>query len=194
MREWCATAQQAASETTMKPARCRHRAAAAVALSTVSIGVAACGSGQERSVDAVRAGSPRPATHRDFDPAKFSAPTRIDNRWWPLVPGTQFTMVGQANRGAGRTRHRVVFTVTDVTKVIDGVRTLVMWDRDINAGRLSEEELAFHAQDDDGNVWNLGEYPEQRRRGKLAGAPDTWISGLRRARPGILMRAAPRTH
>jgi hypothetical protein len=179
----------------VSPERPRHRLAAVAALSTLSLGVAACGSGQERSgIRALQGDSPPPATHRDFDPAKFSAPTRIDNRWWPLIPGTQFTMVGEADRGGGRTRHRVLFTVTDVTKVIDGVRTLVLWDRDINGGRLLEEELAFHAQDDDGNVWNLGEYPEQRRRGKLVGAPDTWISGLRRARPGILMRAAPRKH
>jgi hypothetical protein len=128
----------------------------------------------------------------DFRAATFSAPTSIDNHWSPLVPGTQFTLVGRSNRGEGRVRHRVIFTVTDVTKVIDGVRTLVMWDRDLNAGRLLEEELAFHAQDDDGTVWNLGEYPEVRRHGRLAGAPDTWISGLDRAVAGVLMPARPR--
>jgi hypothetical protein len=128
----------------------------------------------------------------DFDAASFSNPTTITNQWSPLVPGTQFTLIGRSNRGDGRARHRVIFTVTDVTKVIDGVRTLVMWDRDVNAGRLLEEELAFHAQDDDGTVWNLGEYPEVRRRGRLAGAPDTWISGLDRAKAGVLMPADPK--
>ena len=42
-------------------------------------------------------------------------------------------------------------TVTDLSKVIDGVRTLVIWERDYTAGQLSEPELAFFAQDNAGN-------------------------------------------
>ena len=124
--------------------------------------------------------------------AGFSDPTTIDNAWFPLAPGTQFTLVGSADRGHGQRRHRVVFTVTDLTKVIDGVLALVLWDRDYNAGRLEEGELTFHAQDDEGTVWNLGEYPEEYEDGRLTGAPDTWIAGLARARGGILMLADPR--
>jgi hypothetical protein len=124
--------------------------------------------------------------------AGFSDPTTIDNAWFPLTPGIQFTLVGSADRGHGQRRHRVVFTVTDLTKVVDGVRALVLWDRDYNAGRLEEGELTFHAQDDDGTVWNFGEYPEEYEDGRLTGAPDTWIAGLARARAGILMLADPR--
>lgn len=131
-------------------------------------------------------------TEKAFDAGNFSTGWRIDNRWFPLAPGTEFVLEGRANRGAGLRPHRVVFTVTDLTKVIDGVRSLVLWDRDYNAGRLVEGELAFHAQDDDGNVWNMGEYPEEYERGRFAGAPDTWIAGLAGAKPGILMRAQPR--
>jgi hypothetical protein len=131
------------------------------------------------------------ATHHDFDARNFSASTRIDNPWNPLVPGTQFIYEGRSDRGRGRLPHRVIFTVTDLTKVIDGVRTVVLWDRDINGGRLLEGELAFHAQDDDGNVWNMGEYPEEYEDGKVQ-APDTWLSGLAGARAGIMMRGEPR--
>lgn len=122
----------------------------------------------------------------------FSDPTRIDNRWFPLTPGTQFTYEGQANRGEGQRRHRVVFTVTDLVKVVDGVRTVLLWDRDYNAGVLQENEITFHAQDDEGTVWNFGEYPEEYRRGKLSGAPDTWLAGTDRARAGIVMLAEPK--
>jgi hypothetical protein len=132
------------------------------------------------------------ATHQDFDPGNFNNPTRIDNKWYPLAPGTQFIYEGRSDRGQGRRRHRVVFTVTDLTKSIAGVRSVVMWDRDINAGQLLEAELAFHAQDDDGNVWNMGEYPEEREPGEPAQAPDTWIAGLGDAKAGVLMRADPR--
>src|SRR5262249_40177061 len=54
----------------------------------------------------------------------------------------------------------------------------VLWDRDFYTGQLTEEELAFHAQDTAGNPWNLGEYPLQYSGGNPTGAPDTWISGL----------------
>src|SRR5256714_985674 len=119
-------------------------------------------------------------------------PTSIDIRWLPLTPGTQFFLHGTANRGGGPTDHEVVLTVTDLTKRIDGVRTLVLWDRDFNSGELAEEELALHAQDDDGNVWNLGEYPEEREDGRFVGAPSTWLSGRAGASGGIVMPADPR--
>ena len=37
-------------------------------------------------------------------------------------PGIQYVFEGAANRGHGREPHRVITTVTDLTKVIDGVR------------------------------------------------------------------------
>ncbi len=147
-------------------------------------------------LSATDAGAQRAGRDEDdsssFADAVFSDPTTIDNEWFPLVPGTQFVLEGRANRGQGRLPHRLVFTVTDQTKVIDGVTTRVLWDRDYNAGKLVEEELAFHAQDDDGTVWNLGEYPEEYEKGKFVGAPSTWISGLRGHDAGVLMPAQPR--
>ncbi|HEV8622899.1 MAG TPA: hypothetical protein VG034_00460 [Acidimicrobiia bacterium] len=139
------------------------------------------------------AGGSKPVTHKDFDRHKFStASATVDNRWLPLVPGTQFVYDGTANRGKGTGAHRVIFTVTDVTKSIDGVRTAVIWDRDVQDGELVEEELAFVAQDGGGNVWNLGEYPEEHENGKFAGAPNTWLSGRQRAAAGVAMRAEPK--
>jgi hypothetical protein len=146
------------------------------------------------AVAACSGGGSEPATERDYDTDNFSdKSTEIDNTWFPLTPGTQFVYEGRANRGGGVLPHRVVFTVTDLTKVIDGVRTVVMWDRDINEGVLSEQEVTFHAQDDDGNVWNFGEYPEEYENGEFVGAPSTWLAGNGRSQAGILMRAEPRT-
>jgi hypothetical protein len=138
--------------------------------------------------------APRPA-HRGSDRSaagRFSNPTVIDNRWLPLRPGTRFMLSGSAVQDDASVRHTVVFTVTDMTKLIDGVTTLVVLDRDYYAGRLNEEELAFMAQDDAGTVWAFGEYPEERDDGRLAGAPATWIAGVRGARAGVLMPAHPR--
>ena len=83
----------------------------------------------------------------EFRPNAFPGEQVIDNRWLPLVPGTRLTLEGRANRGGGPLPHTVTFTVTDLTKVIAGVRTRVVWDVDVNEGELSETELAFFAQD-----------------------------------------------
>ena len=179
------------------------RSAVPVVLAAIvpAAGLAACGAkdASERAAPttapsggAVAAAPGRPANDRDFNPREFRHSTRIDNPWTPLVPGTQYVFEGRANRGHGRLPHQVITTVTDLTKVIDGVRTVVIWERDINGGRLLEGELAFQAQDDAGNVWNLGEYPEEYADGKVEGAPDTWIAGVAGARGGLMMRAAPR--
>ena len=127
-----------------------------------------------------------------FDAANFSDSTTIDNEFFPLVPGTQVVFEGDANRGAGQLTHRVIITVTDLTKVIDGVRTVVVWERDINEGTQVETELSFFAQDDDGNVWNLGEYPEEYESRVFVGAPSTWIAGQPGADGGIHVHGEPR--
>jgi hypothetical protein len=125
--------------------------------------------------------------------ASFRHAGRISNRWLPLRPGTKFVYTGSEYVGGRRVNHRVVFIVTDLVKVIDGVGTVVVWDRDYDSGTLAEGELAFDAQDDAGNVWLFGEYPEEYSHGRVTGAPDTWISGLAGAHRGIAMQADPRT-
>jgi hypothetical protein len=130
-------------------------------------------------------------THKDFDPADFPSSPRIDNPMLPLIPGTQYTLEGTSVQGAvTASAHTVVFTVTDATKVVNGVRTLVIWDRDFQNGKLTEEENAFFAQDRSGNVWQLGEFPEEfDARGRSMGAPRTWIAGAAGAEAGIHMFA-----
>jgi hypothetical protein len=167
------------------------------AVAVMALALAACGQNgtdepavQEKPASSTKA-PVKQAVETDFDRKKFSRSTTIDNQWTPLRPGMQFTFEGRANRGNGRVNHRVVFTITDLTKVIDGVRTVVLWDRDFNAGQIVETELAFFAQDDDGNVWLLGEYPEEWEDGEFSGAPDVWFSGVARARAGIMMRVDP---
>lgn len=137
-----------------------------------------------RAVAAVRA----PAGKR----GRFPEPTEVDNQWFPLVPGTEFVYQGKIVEDGSSTPHSVVFTVTDLTKVVDGVRTVVAWDRDFVQGQLGEQELAFFGQDSQGNVWNFGEYPEEYENGTFTGAPSTWIRGAAGAYGGIHMLARPR--
>lgn len=127
----------------------------------------------------------------DIDPANFSNPTNIDNKWYPLVPGTQLVFDGfTLEDGEDEIPHRVIFTVTDLTKVIAGIETVVIWDEDYEEGDLVETEIAFFAQDDEGNVWLMGEYPEEYEDGVLDKAP-AWIHGILDSQAGILVPANP---
>ena len=100
----------------------------------------------------------------DFASAKFSNPTRIDNPYFPLnpelplVPGKTFEYQPVPNEDD------VVntMTVTDCTKqiTVDGktIDCLVVYDVETVGGSKSEETWDWYAQDDEGNVWYLGEY------------------------------------
>jgi hypothetical protein len=134
--------------------------------------------------------SPSFARAAVFDPQNFSDPTNVDNRFFPLRPGTRFTWTGRAYDGDERISRQVVFTVSDLTKVIDGVRTVVTWDQDFTDGEREEIELSFFAQDDDGVVWQFGEYPEEWEEGEIVKTP-AWIAGHDGALPGVIMQAAP---
>ncbi|MFN8489612.1 MAG: hypothetical protein U0350_18655 [Caldilineaceae bacterium] len=147
------------------------------------------------SVNATPTATPLPVPNcNDFAPfvqSNFTDPVHITNQWLPLKPGMQYTLKGVANRTGQLQAHEVIFTVTDVTKVINGVRNIVVWDRDIDTNQIQEAELAFFAQDKDGNVWATGEYPEEYTNGKFTGAPATWIAGLKGAKAGVSMLGNP---
>jgi len=170
----------------------RRRVSATISLLLASLLLAGCG-GDDKAAEAKVNLEARTATEKDFDPRRnFSASTQVDNKWHPLVPGTQFVFEGRSNRGLGRLPHRVIFTVTGLTKKIHGVDAVVLFDRDINRGKQLEAEITFFAQDDDGNVWNMGEYPEEYAEdGSFDGAPSTWLSGVQGAQAGVLMRGDP---
>ncbi|HSG19082.1 MAG TPA: hypothetical protein VLE70_22510, partial [Anaerolineae bacterium] len=127
----------------------------------------------------------------DFDRGNFDRPTDIDNQWLPLQPGNQWILEGSTDEDGERIPHRIEFTVTDLTKVIDDVPTVVAFIEDYSDDELVEAELAFYAQDNDGNVWYLGEYPEEYEDGEFVDAP-AWIAGLEDAQAGIKMKAEPR--
>jgi hypothetical protein len=126
----------------------------------------------------------------EFDAANFSDSAVIDNEWYPLEPGTKWVFEGTTTEGNEVIPHRLEFTVTDLTKEIQGVRTVVAWIEDIADGELVEKEIAFYAQDNDGNVWYFGEHPEELAGGRVLAAP-TWIAGYADAEAGIKMWADP---
>jgi hypothetical protein len=141
----------------------------------------ACGGSEEASSE---------HKFEEFDPSNFSNSTNIDNKWMPLPPGTKWVYEGVTVEDGESIDHRIEFVATDLTKEIAGVSTVVAWIKDFSNDELVEAELSFYAQDNDGNVWYLGEYPEEYEAGEFVAAP-TWIAGVEDARPGVKMYADP---
>jgi hypothetical protein len=154
-------------------------------ISLVAVSVVVLGASVSRAVTSDEISA------KDFGRQKFDRSTTVSNKWLPMKPGTQLVFDGTTIEGKERIPHRLVFTITDLTKTIAGVRSVVLWDRDFSAGQLVEKELAFFAQDTDGNVWQTGEHPEAYEDGKLVENP-TWIHGIKGARAGLTMKAKPR--
>jgi hypothetical protein len=114
------------------------------------------------------------------------------NRWFPLKPGYQSVRLGTVNRGSRRLPHRRVFTVTDVSKVVNGVRTVIALDQDFDGGQIGEQALDYLAEDRKGNVWYLGSYTEAYEGGRFVNANDGWLAGVKGAKAGIYMPAKPK--
>jgi hypothetical protein len=126
-----------------------------------------------------------------FDRNNFDNSAKVDNKWFPLQPGTQVVYKGFTEEDGKRVPARVVQTVTDLTKVINGVRTVVVWDVDYKDGKVKESEIIFFAQDKDGNVWLLGELREVYDEAEFVGSR-AWLAGLDGSHAGIMMKADPR--
>src|SRR5690349_18097670 len=77
----------------------------------------------------------------DFNAENFENSTVIDNQWMPMKPGTKWVYEGKALDDQGNNvDRRIEFSVTDLTKEIDGVRTVVGWIEDFNNGAVNEKE------------------------------------------------------
>lgn len=118
-------------------------------------------------------------------PAEFT--TDVDNAYYPLRPGTSYTFQGVS---AGSPETDIV-TVTHQTKVVMGVRCVVVRDEVRTSGALTELTFDWYAQDGDGNVWYFGEDSHEYSGGSPVSAFGSWQAGVDGAQPGIVMPGAP---
>lgn len=168
---------------TNRARRCSAIAATAICLMLLDTVAGADG--------AANAADPPGPKFEKIDLTKFDRSTTIDNKWLPMKPGTRWTYQGATEEDGKVVPHRIEMNITQLTKIISGVRTLVSYDVDYSRGEVVEAELAFFAQDSAGNVWQFGEYPEEYEHGRFIKAP-AWIHGLEKARAGIMMKAEPK--
>jgi len=168
-------------------------AAMASALLLVSCLGAGCGSSDSEGSSSTSAGSPSASTlapirgrySPSIDPSNFV--TTIDNRYFPLKPGTAYHFEGVR----GTTAQTDDEVVTDQTKRILGIDCTVVRDTVSEHGTPIELTFDWYAQDKQGNVWYMGELSLEKEHGKFARASDSWESGVNGARPGIIMPADP---
>jgi hypothetical protein len=133
------------------------------------------------------AGSASATSVKTPNPANFVS--RIDNPWYPLIPGTTFVYTGVKD---GQPQ-RDVLKVTHATKVILGVRCTVLQDNVYVRGHLSERTTDWYAQDKQGTVWYFGESTaELNAKGKVTSTAGTWQAGVNGAQAGIFMVLHPK--
>src|SRR5262249_58799315 len=86
-----------------------------------------------------------------IDPTNFPAVPKIDNPFFPIVPGTTFVYEGQTPDGF----EHVEFAVTHNTRVILGVTCIEVHDTVTTNGALTEDTLDWFAQDTAGTRWDF---------------------------------------
>ena len=122
-----------------------------------------------------------------INPANFVS--GIDNRYFPLKPGTGFHYRGFKD-AAAQTDDMVV---THQVKVVLGVKCTVVRDTVSQGGKPVERTFDWYAQDKHGNVWYMGEDSLELKNGRFVRADDSWEAGIAGAKPGIIMEADPRS-
>jgi|SRR5215210_488140 len=122
----------------------------------------------------------------NIDPANFT--TNVDNKYFPLKPGTTYVYEGKTKEGTERNE----VAVTSDTRRVMGVECVVIRDKVFLNGSLIEDTFDWYTQDRQGNVWYFGENTKELQNGKVESTEGSWEAGVDGARPGIIMQADPK--
>jgi hypothetical protein len=161
---------------------------ASLSLAVTLVLLAGCGGDEDPSVaTAIGNDLPQGSEAVELDPSTFSAD--IDNRYWPMEPGTQWTYREIDEEGK---EVIVVVTVTSETKQIaNGVTARVVRDTVSEDGEPIEDTFDWYAQDAHGNVWYMGEDTAEFEDGKVKTKKGSWEAGVDGALPGVIIPAEP---
>ena len=109
---------------------------------------------------------------------------RGEARYFVLIPGFQATL---ESRNA-----RLVITVLNETKVIGGITTRVVEEKEIQNERLSEVSRNFYAIDlETEDAFYFGEEVESYENGEIAGHEGAWLAFEGDNRPGLIVPGNP---
>ena len=122
---------------------------------------------------------PVPAHRRDLVPTGRS-------HFWNLTPG--FVTVFAGNEDGAH--HRLTITVTPKTRVIDGIRTRIVIERETSNEHLEEISENYYAIDRrTKNVYYFGEDVNIYNHGVVINHESSWRSGVDGAKFGLIMPA-----
>lgn len=107
------------------------------------------------------------------------------NPYFNLTPG--YTLEYQHGSASD------TITVLPETKMIDGVETRAVEHRETKNGKLAEVTRDYYAIDSVTNdVYYFGEEVDVIKDGKIVDHEGTWLAGVKGAKFGLMMPAAPR--
>jgi hypothetical protein len=122
-------------------------------------------------------------------PAPSHFVSAIDNPYFPLPVGR--TLVYHGVEDGNKEIDRV--QVTNRSKLIEGIPATVVNDDVLKrGGTLLEKTFDYYGQDDQGNVWYLGENTKEFKPNGTVDTSGSWESGVNSGKPGIVMEADPR--
>lgn len=123
-----------------------------------------------------------------FSSADFIPGAAVDNPYFPLVPGTTLKYV---EKDGIRSSENIV-EVTHDTKMVNGVKCIVVHDTLSENGALIEDTYDWYAQAQDGTVWYLGEDTKEFKPGGQVDTKGSWEAGVKGAKAGIIMPSVPK--
>jgi hypothetical protein len=110
--------------------------------------------------------------------------TTGSNPFFKLEPGYQLVLEGREDREDVK----VVITVLDETKMVGGVQTRVIEERETKDGELVEVSRNYYARCTQTNsVFYFGEDVDNYEDGVIVDHEGAWLAGQNGARPGIIM-------
>lgn len=109
------------------------------------------------------------------------------NPFFILEPGYQLTLETKSG-------DRLVITVLNETKVVAGVETRIIEERETVAGALAEVSRNYFAiTKTTHDVFYFGEDVDMYKDGKVTGHEGSWLAGVHGARAGLLMPGQPQS-
>ncbi len=122
---------------------------------------------------------------QEFDLTSRDLSSTGKNLYFILEPGYQIVLEGSAGK--------VEITVLDETKVVDGITTRILEEREWTRGELSEISRNFFAIDNKtGDVFYFGEDVDMYKNNQITSNQGAWLAGRNGAKAGLIMPGSPR--
>jgi hypothetical protein len=123
-----------------------------------------------------------------FDADRKDFVSTGENRYFILEPGYRLKLEGQE----GLRKVTLFVTVLDEIRIIDGVETRVVEEREFKDGKLVEVSRNFFALNSaDNGVYYFGEEVDIYKNGKITGHEGAWESGKDGAKFGLMVPGTP---